>query len=68
MKRILKALAITLGALLLLLAMAGAWYIHSKQPQRDGALSLAALTAPVSVQPGKMLNTISCKFMIFPLP
>ncbi len=50
MKRILKALAITLGALLLLLAMAGAWYIHSKQPQRDGALSLAALTAPVSVR------------------
>ena len=50
MKRILKALAITLAALLVLLAAAGAWYIHSKQPQRSGSLSLTALTAPVSVR------------------
>ena len=50
MKRILKALAITLAALVVLLAAGGAWYIHSKQPQRSGALTLTALTAPVTVR------------------
>ena len=50
MKRILKALTITVASLLLALAAAGAWYIHSKQPQRSGSLSLTALTAPVSVR------------------
>jgi penicillin amidase len=50
MKRILKALAVTLAALLILVAAGAAWYIHSKQPQRSGSLSLTALTAPVSVR------------------
>ncbi len=50
MKRTLKALALGLAGLLVLLAAGAAWYIHSKQPQRSGALSLAALAAPVSVR------------------
>lgn len=50
MKRILKALAMTLTALLILVLAGAAWYIHSKQPQRGGSLTLTALSAPVSVR------------------
>ena len=50
MKHLLKTLAITVATLLSLLAAGGAWYIHSKQPQRSGNLSLTSLTAPVSVR------------------
>lgn len=50
MKRTLKILALLLGALLLLGAAGGAWYIHSKQPQRSGSLTLMQLQAPVTVR------------------
>lgn len=46
MKRSLLALAA-----LVVIALAGAgWYVHSKQPQRDGQMTLAHLQAPVSVR------------------
>nr|WP_314491326.1 penicillin acylase family protein [uncultured Pseudomonas sp.] len=38
-----------LGATSILIA-AGAWYLHSKQPQRSGEQALAGLQAPVSVR------------------
>ncbi|MEI8326620.1 MAG: penicillin acylase family protein, partial [Betaproteobacteria bacterium] len=50
MKRIFKRLAIVLASLLVLLAAGGTWYVHSKQPQREGSLSLTGLSAPVSVR------------------
>jgi penicillin amidase len=50
MKRTLKILALLLAALLVLAAAGAAWYIHTKQPQRSGALTLTQLTAPVSVR------------------
>ena len=44
-------LALKLFALLIaLLAAAGAWYVHSKQPVRDGVFGLQGLSARVSVQ------------------
>nr|WP_024309918.1 penicillin acylase family protein [Pseudomonas sp. P818] len=45
MKRSLTALALVIAA-----AAGGlSWYLHDKQPQRDGELVLAALQAPVTV-------------------
>lgn len=50
MKRIIKNIFLSLLALLVLAAGAAGWYIHSKQPQRDGRLTLAQLQAPVTVR------------------
>src|ERR1035437_4758831 len=50
MKRILKISALLLATLALLLAGVAARYIHSKQPQRSGTLTLTQLQAPVSVR------------------
>lgn len=50
MKLVLKRLAQTLLALVLLTAMGLAWYVHSKQPQRSGQVLMAGLTAPVTVR------------------
>jgi len=50
MKRTIKIIALLLAALALALAGAAAWYLHSKQPQRSGTLTLAQLSAPVSVR------------------
>jgi penicillin amidase len=50
MKPIYKRLLLALASLLVLAALALAWFIHSRQPQRDGNLSLTQLTAPVSVR------------------
>ncbi len=50
MKRRLRIVAMTLGVLLALLAAAAAWYVHSKQPVRQGEQSLKGLQAPVSVR------------------
>jgi len=50
MKRIFKVLAITLAALLFLLAAGAAWYVHSKQARRDGSVALGQLKAPVTVR------------------
>lgn len=50
MKRIFRALAITLPALLFLSAAGAAWYVHSKQPRREGSAALAQLKAPVTVR------------------
>ncbi|MCV4274038.1 penicillin acylase family protein [Pseudomonas capsici] len=46
MKRILAILAI----LIALLAAGAGWYIHSKQPVRDGEIVMSNLQAPVSVR------------------
>ena len=50
MKRTLKIFALLFAALAVTAGVAGAWYIHTKQPQRSGTLVLAQLTAPVSVR------------------
>ena len=50
MKRTLKILALLLAAAVLLGASGLAWYIHSKQPQRSGRLTLTGLTAAVTVR------------------
>jgi len=50
MKRTLKIIALSLLSLLVLAAGAAAWYIHGKQPQRGGTLSLTQLQAPVTVR------------------
>ncbi|MDH0745671.1 penicillin acylase family protein [Pseudomonas sp. GD03842] len=39
-----------IAAVLVLLAGGGAWYVHSKQPMRNGEMALAHLRAPVSVR------------------
>ena len=46
MKLLLKILVI----IVVVFGVAGAWYIHSKQPQRSGEISIANLQAPVSVR------------------
>src|SRR3989338_1471589 len=46
MKRSLTLLALVVAAL----AGGATWYLHGKQPQRDGELPLAGLQAPVSVR------------------
>jgi penicillin amidase len=50
MKRMLKVLTITLAALVLLAGAGAAWYVRSKQPQRDGSAALKQLKAPVKVR------------------
>ncbi|TBU74320.1 penicillin acylase family protein [Pseudomonas daroniae] len=45
-----KRILIILVALVLTAAGGGAWYLHSKQPQRDGQLVLQRLSAPVQVR------------------
>jgi len=50
MKRMVKILAISLAALVVLLAAGAAWYVHSKQPWRDGSVALKQLKAPVIVR------------------
>lgn len=50
MKRSLKIFALFLAILLVAAGSAAAWYIHTKQPQRSGTLTLTQLTAPVSVR------------------
>ena len=45
-----KTLAFGTLAVLIALTMAGAIYVHNKQPVRDGQLALAHLSAPVSVR------------------
>jgi penicillin amidase len=49
MKRTLKILALLLVTLLVAAGAAAAWYLHTKQPQRVGTLTLTELSAPVSV-------------------
>ncbi|MDD5334930.1 MAG: penicillin acylase family protein [Rhodoferax sp.] len=50
MKRALKIIALLLAALIALAAAGTAWYLHGKQPQRSGTLTLTQLQAPVSVR------------------
>ena len=50
MKRRLIIVFSVLAIILLLLATAGGWYIHGKQPVRDGEIILRDLRAPVSVR------------------
>lgn len=45
-----KRSLIILAFIIALLMAAGAWYVHGKQPVRDGAVALAHLQAPVSVR------------------
>ncbi|MCW2294924.1 penicillin amidase [Pseudomonas sp. BIGb0408] len=45
-----KRLFITLAALMLAVTGAGAWYLHGKQPLREGQLTLQGLSAPVEVR------------------
>lgn len=48
--RIVKKAALGLLVLLLIAAAGLAWYVHTKQPQRGGNLSLTGLQAPVTVR------------------
>lgn len=50
MKRIAKTLGLLLAALVLLGALAGAWYVHTRQPERSGTIPMTGLTAPVTVR------------------
>lgn len=50
MKRALKIFALLIAALTVAAAAAAAWYIHTKQPQRSGTLTLTHLGAPVTVR------------------
>src|SRR5579862_2887556 len=50
MNRILKTLALALVGLLAVGAAGGAWWLHSKQPQRDGSVMMAGLQDTVSVR------------------
>jgi penicillin amidase len=45
-----KRSLLTLAALVIIALAAGGWYVHSKQPQRDGQMTLAHLQAPVTVR------------------
>jgi penicillin amidase len=45
-----KRSLIILAFIIALVMAAGAWYVHGKQPLRDGAVALAHLQAPVSVR------------------
>ena len=40
MQRIVKKTAVVTGAVLLVAALASAWYLHTKQPQRSGSVAL----------------------------
>jgi penicillin amidase len=50
MKLALKIFAGLLLTLLILAAAGGFWYVHTKQPQRSGELTLTQLSAPVTVR------------------
>lgn len=50
MKRGLTVLALILAFVIVILVGGGFWYVHSKQPVRQGELSLKHLQAPVSVR------------------
>ena len=50
MARIFKITGAVLAGLLLIAALAGAWFLHTKQPQRSGTLALAGLQALVEVR------------------
>jgi len=50
MKPVLKIAALLLTGLIIMAGALGAWYIHTKQPQRSGAISMTNLQAPVSVR------------------
>jgi penicillin amidase len=50
MNRTLKTVLALAGATLVLATAAGAWYVHSKQPQRGGSLALTGLQARVEVR------------------
>ncbi|MBB1075030.1 penicillin acylase family protein [Rhodoferax sp. 4810] len=50
MKLALKIIAGLLLGVLLLLVAGGFWYVSTKKPQRSGELTLAQLTAPVTVR------------------
>lgn len=50
MKRGLTVLAILLAVVIFILAGGGFWYVHSKQPVRQGEMPLAHLQAPVTVR------------------
>jgi len=50
MKPVLKIVALSLTGLIATAGALGAWYIHTKQPQRSGAISMTNLQAPVSVR------------------
>ena len=50
MKRALKILTAVLAATLLLGTAGLAWYLHSKQPQRSGTLTLTGLTGAVTAR------------------
>jgi penicillin amidase len=50
MKPVLKIAALLLTGLIITAGALGAWYIHTKQPQRSGAIFMTNLQAPVSVR------------------
>ncbi|WPC68411.1 penicillin acylase family protein [Rhodoferax ferrireducens] len=50
MKPVLKTAALLLTGLIATAGALGAWYIHTKQPQRSGAIAMTSLQAPVSVR------------------
>ncbi|MFZ3082721.1 penicillin acylase family protein [Rhodoferax ferrireducens] len=50
MKPVLKTAALLLTGLIATAGALGAWYIHTKQPQRSGAIAMTNLQAPVSVR------------------
>jgi penicillin amidase len=50
MKPVLKTAALLLTGLIATAGALGAWYIHTKQPQRSGVIAMTNLQAPVSVR------------------
>ena len=50
MKRIAKTLGLLLATLVLLGALAGAWYMHTRQPERSGTVPMTGLTASVTAR------------------
>lgn len=50
MKRIFRKLFLGLAAIVVLLVAGAAWYLHGKQPQRDGSVVLKGLSAAVTVR------------------
>ncbi len=50
MKRIFKTLFLGVVALAILVAAGAAWYLHGKQPQRSGDVTLSGLSAAVTVR------------------
>ncbi|RRV03974.1 penicillin acylase family protein [Pseudomonas sp. v388] len=50
MKRSLRVLLIVIAALAVMLAAVAGWYIHGKQPVRNGEIVMSHLQAPVTVR------------------